>query len=553
MAPQNIVRLGLAVAGGVCLDLAFPNWGVAGLGWIGPGLLLAAGLGCRPGRAFGFGFIGGFVFNLTSLSWFLSIPDPAGSVAAWIGLGLYCSLYSALWVWLAVRALPPVVVAIRYPDLALIGRLSWSQRVSWSLFCAASWVGLEMVRGRFLTGFPWNFLGTSQFKMLPVIQVAAWTGVYGVSFLMVWFSASLLCAVATLAVNASKVRPWAGDMILPLLTVSVVTAAGFDRMAGGARREGENSADRGLKIALVQPSIPQTLIWSTAGEAARFEKLVAMSATALAGHPDVLVWPEGVMPPWTLQNFNAVTNIAATHKVWLILQADDGDQTAAGSKSYNAAFLFAPDGRFITTYRKRRLVIFGEYIPLVQWFPFIKHFTPIEGGYSAGERPGEFLLNGPTARLGIFICFEDVFPDSTREFVKPGTDILVNLTNDGWFGEGSEQWQHAAMGIFRAVENGVTVVRATNNGVTCWVDPWGRVREFLAPEGSIYKAGIFEVEVPLLKPGARTPTFYNLHGDLFGWICLAASAAAVVLGGQRRRSDGTASLLPPLPAVDESA
>ncbi len=520
-----MIRLALALGGGLAMDLAFPNWDVAGLGWIGPGLLLVAGLGCSSKAAFGYGFAGGVAFFLGSLSWLLRIPAPAGAVAAWVLLGLYCSLYPGIWVCLAVKALPMAPETGRYPALASLGGLSWTRRTVWCLWCATLWVGLEMARGRFLTGFPWNFLGTSQFKMLPIIQLAAWTGVYGISFLMVWFSAAALGAVGVFARNPARNRPWAAEMILPLLTVSVITALGFNRMARGATEKTAPDGRPGLKLAMIQPAIPQTLIWDRAGEGARFQKLLSMSETALAGRPDVLIWPEGVMPPWTLENFNAITNLAATHKVWIILAADDGEQTREGNKYYNAAFLFGPNGRFITTYRKQRLVIFGEYIPLVRWLPFIRHFTPIQGGYEAGDRAGEFRLSEPEARLGVFICFEDAFPDATRAFVKPATDILLNLTNDGWFGEGDEQWQHAAMSVFRAVENGVRLVRSTNNGVTCWIDEWGRVRRFLAEQGRIYNPGIFTAEIPISPGSARRPTYYNRQGDAFGWLCLGLSAA----------------------------
>ena len=179
---------------------------------------------------------------------------------------------------------------------------------------------------------------------------------------------------------------------------------------------------------------------------------------------------------------------------------------------FNAAFLFDPEGRFAAVYHKQKLVIFGEYIPLVRWLPFIKWFTPITGSFASGDRVVPFEMDSlerrPPARqesnadipgagsetgapdrvkTSTLICFEDVFPELAREYVQDDTDFLVNLTNDGWFGEGAAQWQQAAAAVFRAVENGVPLVRCCNNGLTCWADATGRLREIFKDQtGSVY-------------------------------------------------------------------
>ena len=164
---------------------------------------------------------------------------------------------------------------------------------------------------------------------------------------------------------------------------------------------------------------------------------------------------------------------------------------------FNAAFLFSPDGRFRNVYHKQNLVIFGEYIPLVRWLPFIKWFTPITGSFASGTKAVPFelerwppvrhesirIVQTPGRRPALpnrvktstLICFEDVFPHLAREYVQDDTDFLVNLTNDGWFGEGAAQWQQAVTAVFRAVENGVPLVRCCNNGLTCWADANGRL------------------------------------------------------------------------------
>jgi apolipoprotein N-acyltransferase len=279
---------------------------------------------------------------------------------------------------------------------------------------------------------------------------------------------------------------------------------------------------REIRLALVQPSIPQRLIWDPNETTNRFNRLMELSALALATRPDALVWPEASLPDLDETQFQALTNLVASHGAWLIFGAGDAEQRPDGAyDAYNSAFLFDPEGRYVETYRKQRLVIFGEYVPLERWVPWARHLTPIEGGLTEGLGPVPFRLSAPRATLSVLICFEDVFARGARRHVADDTDFLLNLTNDGWFGEGAAQWQHAVHAAFRAVENGVPLVRCTNNGLTCWVDEHGRIREGIGlPGGNIYGAGFIHVHVPLPGEGARwRPTFYRRHGDVFGWGC----------------------------------
>jgi apolipoprotein N-acyltransferase len=261
---------------------------------------------------------------------------------------------------------------------------------------------------------------------------------------------------------------------------------------------------------------------------------------------DLLIWPESAVPSLNETNYIAITNLIRAHHVWLIFNAEDYVwRSDAGANNdydaFNAAFLVNPEGRFAAVYHKQKLVVFGEYIPLVRWLPFIKWFTPITGSFASGTNAVPFEMERrPPARhesnadlqnagsetgapdrikTSVLICFEDMFPELAREYVEDDTDFLVNLTNDGWFGDSAEQWQHMACGVFRAVENGVPLVRCCNNGVTCWIDATGRVREILKDQNSsVYGVGAMTIEVPLQK---HAPTFYNRHGDWFGWGCVA--------------------------------
>jgi apolipoprotein N-acyltransferase len=160
----------------------------------------------------------------------------------------------------------------------------------------------------------------------------------------------------------------------------------------------------------------------------------------------------------------------------------------------------------------------------------VKWFTPISSGFTPGDKVVPFELSNLKAKVTTLICFEDMFPHLARGYVEADTDFLVNLTNDGWFGESAEQWQHAAGAVFRAVENGLPLARCCNNGLTCWVDSRGRIREIFRDEnGSVYGAGFMTARIPVLAPGeTRTPTFYNRHGDWFGWACVGIAGVAVL-------------------------
>jgi apolipoprotein N-acyltransferase len=567
------MRLVLAALAGLLLASAFPKIGVAGFAWVAPGAMLAVAIGAPGRQAFRLGYVAGLAHYLTTLYWLLNIPVmKLAPISAWLALSGFLALYPALWVWLCWRMYPikagqasslspgdnPPGRALSGAGvdwkLALVSALehflaaSWAQRVMWALSCAALWVTWEMVQARLFTGFPWNYLGASQYQMLPVIQIASFTGVYGVSFLAAWFGVSLIGAAAVVLRRSQSPRRWMGEIVLPLLAAGGVAVHGIGQFARS------HTPRPTLGIALMQPSIPQRMIWSPEENSKRFDQLLQLSERALTmapgstNKPALLVWPEAATPGfvrWDTNLHNAVANLARRHQVWLVLGADDAAPRAGDPFAhdvFNASFLIGPDGEFRATYRKRRLVIFGEYLPFVRWLPFLERWTGM-GSFASGPGPAPFRAPELNLKTSVLICFEDVFPHGVREYVEDDTDFLLNLTNNGWFGESAAQWQHAANAVFRAVENGVPLVRCSNNGITCWVTPQGRMREpYLPGTTDAYGAGFKVVEVPLLGGTRRERTFYREHGDVFGWGCVAWSALvigrAVVSRRRPRTADG---------------
>ncbi len=525
-------RYFLAAIAGLLLGVSFPGIGYAGLAWIAPGLILAAALKKQGWERFRIGYVAGLFHYLASLYWLLLIPYrwhgiPLGPAAGWFSLSAYLAIYPAIWV--SLLAGPRTKTGERLGGVPV---QSWAGRTLWALYGAVLWVALEMIISRLFSGFPWNLLGSTQFQMTPLIQIASVTGIYGVSFLIVWVSLSLLSAALMVVFRPTVRAAWMREITLPLAVVMVLFSMGMRRIRNLPPPQ------RTLTVTMVQPSIPQTLIWDTSQNAERFRELVHLSEQALTNRTDLLLWPEAAVPSlarWDTNVYFAITNLVARHRVWLILGSDDIGRPAHPVEPdevefYNASFLVAPDGEFVRRYRKRNLVIFGEYVPLVKWLPFIKWFTPIDGGFTAGDHPVPFGLEDPPVKTSVLICFEDIFPHLVREYADDDMDFLVNLTNNGWFGEGAAQWQHAAGAVFRTVENNIPLVRCSNNGLTAWVDSRGTLRQiFRDDRGTIYGPGSMTSEIPLLGSGeTRTPTFYHTNGDVFGWACVSLAAIMVI-------------------------
>jgi apolipoprotein N-acyltransferase len=565
--PVRFFRNRYLVAGlaGLMMAASFPKLGIAGLAWVAPGVMLAAALGTRGGESFRVGYVAGLVHYLVSLYWLLLIPYrwhgiPVGPAAGWLALGAFLALFPGMWVW-TLQSLKSKVQGLKSevqtpgaeseeegPPLYVGGCVvgvdsgSWIARMVWTMSGAAAWVGMEMFIARVFSGFPWDLLGVSQYKLIPLIQIASVTGIYGVSFIIVWTSLSLFAAAMTILRRPTVRSAWVADIILPATTVLVLFVLGFRRLnapeAGMTEDPGPPGRPRTLRVAFVQPSIPQTFIWDDTKSDERFAELLKLSEQALTNKTDLLLWPEAAVPKlfrWYKEMFLPVTTLARSNHVWTIIGADDmepkpGSDKADDADYFNSSFLISPEGELRGIYRKRGLVIFGEYIPLERWLPFMKYFTPAQGSFTRGRGPVPFKLTDLHVTTAVLICFEDIFPHLAREYVKDDTDFLVNITNNGWFGESAAQWQHATSAIFRTIENGVPLLRCSNNGLTCWVDRFGRIRQiFQDSKESVYGPGIMTADIPLTSD-ARGRTFYNAHGDVFGWVCVGWSV--LLVGGK---------------------
>jgi apolipoprotein N-acyltransferase len=521
-----------AIFAGVLLSSAFPKPGFAGFAWVAPALMLFAAQGKSGADAFRAGYVSGLAFWIASLYWLCYNPYGLFPILGWFALSAYLALFSGAWVWLVTNF--------------KFAASNWSGRLLWTFGGAAAWVAVEMLRARLLGGFPWIFLGVSQYKLVPLIQIASVTGVYGVSFLVAWFSLALFCAAQMIYRHPAKRHIWQAEIVLPLLVVIFCFVGGFFAMNRGSATEDF------LRVTLVQPNIPQTAIWNPGVDENYFQAFLAQNELALTNPTDLLVWPESAVPEMSVDNVHLISALARAHHVWLILNGEDLTTSPTTTNYFNAAFLVNPQGLLTAVYHKQKLVMFGEYIPFVRWLPFLEWFDSIGTGWTPGDKAVTFPITGlnasadvPTniiylgspngswehsphrAKTSTLICFEDTFPGVARAAAQDNLDFFVNLTNDGWFGHSSEQWQHLANAVFRAVENGIPLLRCANNGVTCCIDGHGRITDlFRDAHGSEYGQGVLTVKIPLLPATDKSaPTFYNVHGDWFGWACVILTAA----------------------------
>lgn len=360
--------------------------------------------------------------------------------------------------------------------------------------------------------FPWA-LGITQWGFTPLTQIADITGVHGITFLLITFSV-MVTAFIPHATAPSPAMRWRISLAC-LLLIGSALGYGCWRMP---HLDAAIQRAAPFRVAMVQPNIGFDEKGDRAKRDAQFIQQIDLSRQTLAGRPDLIIWPETMYPyavPSTESTLVLPILKDAPHTHWLIgalVYNRQGDQL----QSFNAALLVDPTTRIIDRYAKRRLLAFGEYIPMQRYFPFLRHISPTIGDLTPGTGGVVTLPNGP--RIGPLICYEDILPVLARQAVQQGAALLVNLTNNAWFGPTYAPYQHRQLAAFRAIENRVYLVRATNTGLTSIIDPLGREHAALPTD----QPGM---RVHTIHP-LRMPTIYTQYGNWFAQLC---SAVALLL------------------------
>ncbi len=498
---MNARSLALACCSGLLLAAGFPDINLHMLAWIALVPLLIALQGQSIRHAFILGGICGLVFFTGTIFW--------------IGHSLHAYGNQSLFMTAFIMLLFCTCLAI-YPAL-FAAAVAFSARSPLRFLAApAIWTSLELARTHAFSGFPWAVLGYTQYTRLPLIQIADVTGVYGVSFLIVLVN----CGIAEFIRSRKQIIP----LVVAVFMTMLVLGYGWVRL-------GSPDQKPGLRISLVQGNIEQDKKWDPAYQRETFGVYQRLTREVLQDNPDLVIWPETSTPfyfggsePGDRAMTRELSEFVRTIRVPLLF----GSPTYQPGRQpglialHNSAFLLSPDGTVASTYRKIHLVPFGEYVPLKSVLFFIRKMVHSTGEFGPGRDYTLMTVPGKTSNVMIntVICYEIIFPDLVRQFVKKGARVVTTITNDAWFGRTGAPEQHFSMAVFRAVENRVPVARAANTGISGFIDAKGRI---LASSGIFSEAILTQG----LSPGSDG-TFYTLHGDLFAYLCLLATAGFLV-------------------------
>ncbi len=480
------------------MAFAFPNYNLPWLGWICLFFLIVISIDERPRIAAFYGWVSGFIFYPASLPWIYEVMRQYGNLtvlqAAGV-LGLMAvagGFFPAAFAW-------------------CIARFARESAGRACFFAPFFWVVLEFIRTHLpIIGFPWNLLGYAASSSLALLQIVPATGIYGLTFLVAGFNALLAWGV----VAAGKRARVAAVVAIVLLVFTLAVGAKLVPIA-----EAHHVAH------LVQTDFPPQSQQYPADwlqtHAADLDELELLSVSAARREPGLIVWPE-VPAPFTLQdpNFSArAQRIAQEAGTDFLLGVVDWRRRPGGQfQATNSAVLLGPAGQRLFTYDKIHLVPYGEYVPLRKWITFAGRLTADISDFTPGTsyRAGSL----PAGSFGVFICYEAIFPDEIRRFERAGAELLINISNDGWFGRSAAPAQHLMMARVRAVELRRWMLRDTNNGFTVSEDPYGRI----VAEMRTDVRG--ELDAPY---DFRTDsTIYARFGDWLAWLSLAVSAGMLL-------------------------
>lgn len=463
-------------------------------------------------------------------------------------LAPFLGMLSSLW-FVTARAIAPAAGSASTHDdspghlrplvLPVLGSGGFGG-VATMLGLAALWVIIEWVRSWLFTGFPWLTLATSQWERPLMLGIAPFTGAWGVSFLLVLVSTGFVAHLERLRTRSDRRRGWFSAELAVALIALLAGTFGLARGFLGQKRE------PWARVGIVQPYIPQNLKWDEAQANSVIRTLEQETLKVAALQPDFLLWPEAATP-WVLTangDLRAwLERLARNTGVPLVAGVVALDRDEAGESWFNAAVVIDPEnGVQPARYVKRHLVPFGEYIPLRPVLGWLGKFVPIGGDFIAGRSADPLPVSTPAGprEIGVLICYEDVFPGLARAATLAGAEVLVNVTNNAWYGEGAAAYQHAAHSVLRAAENRRPVVRCGNGGWSGWIDEYGAIRETLEDgTGSVYFRGGQVVEVSRDTRWIGRQTFYTRYGDWFVAVCgVIAVATLAPRLNWRRRSPG---------------
>lgn len=554
-ALSRLSRFLLPLLSGGLLTLAFPgmNLELAAWIWLFPLLFLLWPMTEREGKKapspFLSGWLAGLAFWIPNLIWLRHSsrviygarddtwigwgPELLG-FAAVFGLALYCSLYFGIWSWIVAR--------FAKPDFKKLANAPWQistwHSISCAFIAAAAWSGLEWLRSYFpFSGFGWNGLGVALHQNAVLIQIADVVGVMGLSFLPVFVACTAWNTVSRMAWVYRGQGQCRTRLDFTFAMILVLSVAGYGMFKLGDKGKEETVT---VRTVLVQPNVAQVDAWSGDLGPQIYQRLydfTRLYAEARDGitHTDLVIWPESALPVHLYG--------LADHRPYFDELLGLGDYSLLtgtelhepGQRGHVSAVLFRGEYNQRQEYNKIHLVAFGEYLPLrnIPPFSFLQGVLP--GDFDPGTKAEPFLLEKPQVQLIPLICFEDTVGRMARRFIRPAPQMLVNITNDGWFLQSVETEVHLANAKFRSIELRRPMVRAANTGITCFIDTYGQVTSRLSDPvtGNTFIEGCLPGEVKVPKAGLLT--FYARYGDAFAITMLIITLAAIVFQSLKRR------------------
>jgi apolipoprotein N-acyltransferase len=417
---------------------------------------------------------------------------------------------------------------------------------SWLLLAApAIWVLLEYVRGNLgFLSLPWNLIGHSQYRYLPVIQITALLGVPGLSFLIVMvnelFSQILEWFVSHWGhVTPSATQPQTAGkahlMIPSVISLGVLTLA----LGYGWYVLAKSDTNGSIRVAVIQGNLLIRRGMTSREEFAHLRTYQRLTQEAAKLRPDLIVWPDSSLPGSIKANrMLSLTfrRIVIDSGAYLLTGGTGGDKLRPKKNGYsnysNSEFLHSPDGKVVGQYNKMRLLAFNEYLPLQSHVTWPEWVTSLQESLEPGTEFTLFEMSG--VRFGATICWENMFADHFRQFVKAGAQFMVSSANEGFFGVSQAPYQTLAMNVFRAVENRRAVVRTTTTGISGFISPAGEILEVIKDkQGTVLFVSGFAVrDIPLVT----TRTFYTMYGDLFAYLAIGLAVLCVLVSRMPNRT-----------------
>ncbi|MDT8391304.1 MAG: apolipoprotein N-acyltransferase [Lentisphaeria bacterium] len=534
--PRRLISmLAAALGSGLLLTVAYAPLELDVAAWFALCPILLAPVSRRWRIRILIGLLFGFTHTVTNLFWLNEVGFGAGVL-----LAVYCAVFPAAWyLFSALITNPPW--ALRPPHHAAdtlrpaqaISRLEASplRLMILTLELAALWVALEWVQSWLFTGFPWNQLAITQWRHTQLLTLTRFTGVYGLSFVIVAANIGLARVIGDR--SGRWIRGEKTGISWPAVTAAAVmcVALGITWLA-----ESPPVPDTHLKIIGVQGHIPQCRDFTEEqlDDALTVYRDLTLAAAGTPGL-DLVVWPESAVPAALLWDSKAGGVLSE------VLSALDCP-LLAGSVQYapatnpddendfimfNSALLFSADDKLVQVYHKIRRVPFGEYVPFGDYLPWLVTAIGMGRDLTPGKEFTVFDL-GRGVHAGVNICFEDAFPDISREFTKRGANLLITVTNDAWYAESAGSRQHMLHAVFRAVENARPLFRAGNNSDTCLITPDGKIHGALVDPvtGNRFVRGFQSYKVPVATEAPLT--FYTRYGDVFAKLCAAAAAVSLL-------------------------